>query len=93
MPLAFGGGIRNILHIDKLINNGADTVILNSICYQEYKIISKISKKYGSQSIIISTDIKYCEKDEEYKLYSNNGTKLEKVKINTIIINSIYIQK
>ena len=81
MPLAFGGGIRNILHVDKLINNGADKIILNSICYEEHKIISKISKKYGSQSIIISIDIKYCEKDEEYKLYSNNGTKLEKVKI------------
>jgi cyclase len=81
MPLAFGGGIRNMDHVDKLINNGADKVILNSICYQEHQLISKISKKYGSQSIIISIDIKFCKEEEEYKLYSKNGTKLEEVKI------------
>ena len=33
MPLAFGGGIRNIDHVDKLINNGSDKVILNSILF------------------------------------------------------------
>ena len=81
MPLAFGGGIRNIEHVDKLINNGSDKVILNSICFKDYKLISRISKKYGSQSIIISIDVKFNKLNEKYEIFSNNGETLEKINL------------
>tara|TARA_B110000003_G_C16523907_1_gene486120 strand:+ start:150 stop:920 length:771 start_codon:yes stop_codon:yes gene_type:complete len=81
MPLAFGGGIRNIEHVDKLINNGSDKVILNSICFKDHKLISRISNKYGSQSIIISIDVKLNKLKGEYEIYSNNGETLEKINL------------
>ena len=79
MPLAFGGGIRDFNDADQLISNGADKVILNSICYKNYDLISEISKQFGNQSVVISIDAKFDKKKNIYNLYSNNGKKKEKI--------------
>jgi len=73
MPLSFGGGIKNLNDADRLISNGADKVILNSICYKNYNLISEISRKFGKQSVIISIDAKFNKAKNIYNLYSDNG--------------------
>ncbi len=75
VPLAVGGGIRNIDEVSKIINEGVEKVIINSENFSDNNLIEQISKKFGSQSTVVSIDVKKI--DEKYKIMSNNGEKIE----------------
>jgi len=71
IPLTVGGGIDNIDQVSCLINEGVEKVCLNSILKDDYKILSKISKKFGSQSAVASVDVK--KNGDDYSVWFNNG--------------------
>ena len=50
MPLVWGGGIRKLKQIEDVLLNGADKVSLNSMFYENPKLIYEASKKFGSQA-------------------------------------------
>ena len=79
VPLSVGGGIKNIENAIQLIKSGADKVVVNSICYKNYKIISEISSRLGKQAVIVSIDVK--KENGEYKLFSENGSIKESVSL------------
>ena len=62
VPLTVGGGIRNKEHIKRLLDSGADKVVINSIAIDSPKIIGSFSAKYGQQCIVVSIDAnsKHC---------------------------------
>ena len=70
MPLAIGGGIKCIEHATKLIKNGVEKVILNDSLKDSYDLIKQISKKFGSQSVVVSIDIKKTLFGK-YKIYNH----------------------
>ncbi len=80
VPLAVGGGINSFEEASLLINEGVEKIILNSSIFNNYDLISKLANKFGSQSIVVSCDIKKI--DVNYKLFSNSGVKMEKVGLN-----------
>lgn len=61
MPLAYGGGISNIAQAENLFYNGIEKIVLNSIMFSKEGecLVKEITSKYGTQSVIISIDIKY----------------------------------
>ena len=74
-PLAVGGGIKNIEEVSSIINEGVEKVIINSENFSNTDLISQIAKKFGSQSAVVSIDVKKIQ--NEYKIFSNNGEKIE----------------
>ena len=70
VPISIGGGINSVDKADVFFKNGADKIVLNSSCISNKSLISKIAKKYGSQSIIQSIDIK---NKSEYKVFNRSG--------------------
>ncbi len=58
MPFAYGGGIRCIEDVKKILQSGAEKVIINSYAYENPEFIKELSQTFGSQSIIISIDYK-----------------------------------
>lgn len=72
MPLGYGGGISSIEHMDKLISLGVEKVILNSAAINNPALVEKASKFIGSQSIVISIDVKINWLGQ-YKVYASNG--------------------
>lgn len=72
VPISVGGGITDIEIADIYFKNGADKIVLNPSSISNNLIISKIAKKYGSQSIIQSIDIKKI--NNEYKVFDKSGT-------------------
>ena len=53
-PLTIGGGIKNIADIKRLLNSGADKVVIKTSSTQ--KFISEASLKFGSQCITVALD-------------------------------------
>lgn len=81
MPLAIGGGIKCLEDADKLIRNGADKVVVNSICYYKPELITEIADKFGRQAVVVSIDVRYNQQKEEYELYSDCGRILEDISL------------
>lgn len=77
VPLSVGGGIRSLDNAMMYFNNGADKVILGSKSIIDGVLIEKISKVYGSQSIIQSIDCK--KNDKNYKLSIMSGKILTEI--------------
>lgn len=72
VPICAGGGVRSLEDVDRLFNSGADKIILNSILYENPKLVVELVKIYGSQSIVASIDYKNNEGVNE--VYIENGS-------------------
>lgn len=58
MPMAYGGGITTIKQIKDLLYNGIEKVILNKAAVQNPALITEAARLFGSQSIMVSIDVK-----------------------------------
>jgi cyclase len=58
IPLAYGGGISNINDVYEIFKRGVEKVIINTGAIGAGEFILDIVKRFGSQSIVISVDIK-----------------------------------
>lgn len=58
VPLAVGGGIRHIDEVKRLMNAGADKVVVNSGAYRNPQLMTEIAESYGSQCVVVSIDAK-----------------------------------
>lgn len=58
MPFAVGGGIRTLEDIQKIINAGAEKVIINSYASQNPLFIKQASNEFGSSTISVCMDVK-----------------------------------
>ena len=58
MPLCYGGGIHTIDQAKHLFAIGVEKVCLQTSALKNLDIISRISDQFGSQSVLISIDVK-----------------------------------
>ncbi len=58
MPFAYGGGISQLDHVKKLINAGAEKVIMNTALHTTPALVEAAARQFGSQSIVASLDVK-----------------------------------
>lgn len=73
MPLAAGGGIREITHITDLIRSGADKVVINAAAAKNPRFIEKAADIFGDQCIVVSIDARRMP-DGSYVTYTHSGT-------------------
>jgi cyclase len=71
MPFSVGGKISTIENAKKILNNGADKVVINSQAYKEPSFIKKLAEEFGSQSVVVSIDVK--KKVDSWVVYIDNG--------------------
>lgn len=67
-PITFGGNISCIDDVKKIINNGADKVLINYDKYSD-QLIDEIADLFGRQSITIAIDL--IKKENEWNIYKN----------------------
>jgi imidazole glycerol-phosphate synthase subunit HisF len=73
IPLAYGGGISTIEEIKDLFYIGVEKVILNNSALYNPSLITEAAKLVGSQSIVVSIDVKK-NLFGKYRVYTRNGT-------------------
>lgn len=74
VPLAVGGGIRDLDDVRKLMSLGADKVVLNTGAIERPELITETARQYGAQCAVLSVDAKKND-DGGYEVYSSFGTK------------------
>lgn len=95
VPFSFGGGIRTIVQIQEILQNGADKVVLNTGLYLDDTLLKNAVNIFGSQALVACVDYKLN------KVYFNHGEiesdyrveqwckKLEKEGIGEILLHDI----
>ena len=81
MPFGYGGGLSSVGDIEKLFKIGVEKAIINSAAVQNLGLVSEASKVAGSQSIVVSLDVK-TSMFGKYQIYTKSGqynTELEPV--------------
>lgn len=58
MPVAYGGGIRTLEQIRKLLRAGVEKVVINSALAESTEILTEASKIFGSQAIMAGIDVR-----------------------------------
>ena len=76
MPITVGGKIKNLDDVEKRFKFGADKVCLNSAPLENPELILQIAKEFGSQSIVISIDVKFT--NGKYEIFYKFGKKKAK---------------
>lgn len=56
VPVTVGGGVRSVEDVDLLLRAGADKVTINTSAISNPDLINAISKRFGSQVLVISID-------------------------------------
>ena len=71
IPLTVGGGISTVEDFDRVLKCGADKVSVNSGAIANPSIINDAAKKYGSQCVVLSMDIKRV--NGKFELFAKGG--------------------
>lgn len=78
MPVAYGGGIRNIEEIKQLINLGVEKVVISSYAFENPDLIRQAVDIFGSQSIVVCMDVRRNLLGR-YEAYTHGGAQNTKV--------------
>jgi cyclase len=74
MPMAYGGGIKNLDQAIKVFEGGFEKVVLNTVLFNNLSIIGEIGNIYGAQSVVAGIDVKKNLFGKQ-KVYSVSGTR------------------
>ncbi len=58
IPLTVGGGINSLDDFDRMLKCGADKISVNTGAVKRPELITEGAKRYGSQCVVLSMDIK-----------------------------------
>lgn len=75
VPFAVGGGITDVLDIERLIHSGADKVVINAAAIENPSLITQGAKLFGNQCIVVSIDARRLE-NGRYKVFTHSGKQL-----------------
>jgi len=58
MPVAYGGGVRTLDQIRRLIRSGIEKVVINSVTVESTDVIRSAVDVFGSQAVVGGVDVK-----------------------------------
>ena len=72
IPVTVGGGVRSVDDALELFSSGADKIAINTAAVAEPNLILNLSRKFGSQAVVLSIEAKKIEKNK-WEAFTNNG--------------------
>jgi cyclase len=58
MPMSYGGGISSVDQVREIFQLGIEKIIIGASFYKRPDFVTDISKQFGSQSVMVSVDVK-----------------------------------
>ena len=71
IPFTVGGGISSIEDVSVLLDSGADKISINTSAVKNPNLISELSKRFGSQCVVVAIDAK--QMNDGWKVFLNGG--------------------
>lgn len=77
MPFAVGGGIKTIQDIRKILECGAEKVVVNSAAFENPDFIKNASDIFGASTIVVCIDVKLNIFGKKRRVYKNGRKRSE----------------
>lgn len=58
MPLGYGGGVTSVEQAHRIFSSGVEKIVLQTSALQNPRLVSDIAERFGSQSMVVSIDVK-----------------------------------
>jgi len=76
IPFTVGGGIRSVEDAREVLCSGADKVTINTAAVEDPTLVTEVSKRFGSQCMVVSIDAKQTNRTPSgYEVYTYGGRK------------------
>jgi imidazole glycerol-phosphate synthase subunit HisF len=86
MPIAYGGGVVSLEMAKKIFRLGVEKIILGTSAIDNENLIKEITDEYGSQSVVVSVDVKKSFFGK-YLVYKKSGLKKTKLILEDYLAN------
>lgn len=75
MPLSYGGGVRSVEQIDRIISLGVEKIALSAVAVENPALIAEAAAHVGSQSIAVVIDVKRTGLMRRLEVVTHNATR------------------
>lgn len=75
IPLTVGGGVRKVDDFDALLRAGADKVGVNTGAIADPDLLSRASRRFGSQCVVLSVDARRAKTTSGFEITTHGGRK------------------
>ena len=72
MPFSYGGGLKDIDDVKKIMKIGIEKVIINTYAFERPDFIKEIADRFGNQSVVVAIDFKK-DVDGNCQVFVNSG--------------------
>jgi cyclase len=73
MPVAYGGGIRTIEQVRRLIRLGIEKVVINTAAFESINVISEAAGVFGRQAVVGAVDVRKSSSGD-YRVMKKSGS-------------------
>lgn len=73
MPLCYGGGVCRVEQVCRIVNMGFEKVSVSSAAVREPRLVREFADAVGSQSVVITLDVRYDAKTRTHAVFTENG--------------------
>ena len=81
MPLCYGGGVTTADQAAKIISLGFEKVSVSSAVFERPELIREMAVAVGSQSVVVTIDVKKNAFLSGYTVYTHNAQKKQKMSL------------
>lgn len=101
MPLCYGGGVKSLDQMQRIIGLGVEKVAISSAAVDTPELIGQAASRVGSQSVVVVMDVKKTGLLRRYEVFTHNGRrgtglnpvelarKVETMGAGEVVLNSI----
>jgi len=74
MPLCYGGGVRSVDQVERIISLGVEKVAMSSAAVRDPELVAKAATVVGGQSVVVVIDVKRTLRGNKYEVWTHNAT-------------------
>lgn len=74
MPLGYGGGVRTVEQMGRILHSGVEKICINSAALSDPDLVRKGAERFGAQAIVVSIDVRK-KLFGGYEVYGRSGGK------------------
>lgn len=74
MPLCYGGGVRTVEQVLRIVSLGVEKVAISAAVTHNPELIQEVAERVGSQSTVVVMDVKKSGLLRRHEVFTHNGS-------------------